>query len=154
MPTVCIKGSEYRSLAVSFLLLGVSLALAGQARSPVEFTNGLEGSHKGIKTEGVLQLRQYLERYGYLQRSHSGHHAEDYDGEQFDDLLEEAVKAYQQNYGLEVTGTLDCRTVSLMMRPRCGVPDIIHGTNSIHSGGEDEPPRTTVPPCSQSLPIL
>ncbi|KAJ0044361.1 hypothetical protein Pint_05911 [Pistacia integerrima] len=41
--------------------------------------------------------------------------------DQFDPLLESAIRNYQQNYNLNVTGTLDPDTVNQMMMPRCGV---------------------------------
>ncbi|KAG6765139.1 hypothetical protein POTOM_029157 [Populus tomentosa] len=60
-----------------------------------------------------------------------GHdHAND---DEFDDLLESAVKAYQQNHHLNVTGSLDNSTVHEMMQPRCGVPDVVNGTKHYHT---------------------
>ncbi|KAE8076057.1 hypothetical protein FH972_014730 [Carpinus fangiana] len=47
---------------------------------------------------------------------------------------QKAVKTYQLNYHLNATGTLDDKTVSTMMMPRCEVPDIINGSNWMHLG--------------------
>jgi hypothetical protein len=91
------------------------------------FLKGLQGCRKGNKTEGIRDLKKYLEQFGYLSYNHSN---EDY----FDDVLESAVKTYQLNYHLNATGTLDDKTVSTMMIPRCGVADVINGTNWMHRG--------------------
>ncbi|KAF7113285.1 hypothetical protein RHSIM_Rhsim05G0046000 [Rhododendron simsii] len=101
--------------------------------TPFEFIKHLEGCHKGEKVEGLQQLKAYLEKFGYLNYNHSKNqnHANDDD---FDDLLEAAVKTYQSNYHLKATGTLDAKTLSNMMKPRCGNPDIINGTNLMRGG--------------------
>ncbi|KAE8124669.1 hypothetical protein FH972_019534 [Carpinus fangiana] len=95
--------------------------------SPFEFLEGLQGCQKGNKTKGIRDLKKYLEQFGYLSYNHSN---DDY----FDDVLESAVKTYQLNYHLNATGTLDDKTISTMIIPRCGVPDIINGTNWMHLG--------------------
>ncbi|KAK4741563.1 hypothetical protein SAY87_025151 [Trapa incisa] len=67
-------------------------------------------------------------RFGYLSYNGSDIHADD---DVFDDHLERAIRAFQVNYHLNVTGALDNDTASQMMQPRCGVPDIINGTNTM-----------------------
>ncbi|XP_057486754.1 metalloendoproteinase 2-MMP-like [Actinidia eriantha] len=101
--------------------------------SPFEFIKHLQGCHKGEKIKGLHKLKTYLEHFGYLnyQKSQNQTHANDDD---FDDLLESAIKTYQLNYHLKATGTLDAQTVSTMTAPRCGVPDIVNGTNFMRSG--------------------
>jgi len=47
--------------------------------------------------------------------------------------LESAIRTYQQNFHLEVTGRLDKRTVNQMMKPRCGVADIFNSTKHHNS---------------------
>ncbi|GFY83052.1 hypothetical protein Acr_02g0012920 [Actinidia rufa] len=98
--------------------------------SPFEFINHLQGCHKGQKVKDLHKLKTYLEHFGYLNYLHSQNqtHANDDD---FDDLLESAIKTYQLNYHLKVTGTLDAQTVSKMTAPRCGVPDIIDCTSNL-----------------------
>ncbi|KAK3406615.1 hypothetical protein EUGRSUZ_K02793, partial [Eucalyptus grandis] len=77
----------------------------------------LQGCHKGDHTGGIRELKRYLEKFGYLNYNQSGHPTIHADDDDFDDLLEFAVKTYQLNYHLNVTGTLDPQTTSKMMRP-------------------------------------
>lgn len=44
---------------------------------------------------------------------------------EFDSALEEALRAFQEAYGLDVTGRVDDPTLELMLRPRCVKPDIV-----------------------------
>ncbi|CAK7325337.1 unnamed protein product [Dovyalis caffra] len=100
---------------------------------PFGFIKHLEGCHKGESVSGLQQLKKYLEKFGYLNYGNQGkkgnNHASD---DKFDDLLEFAIKAYQQNHHLNVTGSLDNNTVHEMKKPRCGVPDVVNGTKHYH----------------------
>ncbi|KAF9595888.1 hypothetical protein IFM89_005374 [Coptis chinensis] len=132
---MALKNSPILGLQ-SFLLLVVmfmlpSLLFTKPNGEHFSFLENLQGSHKGQKLEGVCKLKRYLEKFGYLQYNDHSTHAND---EEFDDQLESAVKVYQLNYGLNETGTLDSRTMEMMLRPRCGVPDIINGTTRMRSG--------------------
>ncbi|KAA8548045.1 hypothetical protein F0562_004694 [Nyssa sinensis] len=89
---------------------------------------------RGYASHGRRQeLKKYLENFGYLNYDHSKNHTHSNDDD-FDDLLESAIKTYQFNYHLKTTGALDAQTVSKMMEPRCGVADIINGTSSMRAG--------------------
>ncbi|PQM32870.1 metalloendoproteinase 3-MMP-like [Prunus yedoensis var. nudiflora] len=119
-----------------FILLSLlSCAKASETHnktsSPFEFLDHLKGCHKGDKVQGIQDLKKYLERFGYLNG--------DINNDDFDDQLEAAIKTYQINYHLKATGTLDTKTVSKMMMPRCGVPDIINGTTAMRSGKKRHP---------------
>ncbi|KAG6726982.1 hypothetical protein I3842_02G108800 [Carya illinoinensis] len=124
---------------ITVLLLGL-IPLLSHARtppgwddrktSPFGFLKHLQGCHKGDKVKGVHDLKMYLEHFGYYQQTKNGTHAKDDD---FDELLESAVRTYQLNYHLNATGILDAETVSKMMMPRCGVADIFNGTNPMQS---------------------
>ncbi|CBI34985.3 unnamed protein product, partial [Vitis vinifera] len=92
----------------------------------------LQGCHKGDKVEGIHKLKKYLGQFGYLSYSHSKYHTHANDDD-FDDLVESAIKTYQTNYHLNATGSLDSETVSQMVKPRCGAADIINGTNWMRS---------------------
>ncbi|KAL3716816.1 hypothetical protein ACJRO7_008400 [Eucalyptus globulus] len=104
-----------------------------QKQNPFEFIKHLQGCHKGDKVKGLQELKQYLEKFGYLNYNQSNlqGHADD---EDFDELLESAVKTYQLNYHMKVTGNLDSQTVAMMTTPRCGVADIVNGTSRMRSG--------------------
>ncbi|KAL5569516.1 hypothetical protein UlMin_026091 [Ulmus minor] len=90
-----------------------------------EFLEHLKECHKGQNVSGLHELKQYLEKFGYFQTSNP--HGND---DEFDEVLESAIKTYQQKYHLEVTGSLDSETVKQMMMPRCGIPDFINGTST------------------------
>ncbi|WCJ20894.1 matrix metalloproteinase [Euphorbia peplus] len=105
-------------------------AFANLKPSAFDFVKNLEGCRKGEKVLGIQQLKQYLQRFGYLNYQNESF-ANDND---FDDYLESAIKTYQINFNLKATGYLDPETVSQMMMPRCGVADIINGQTRMASG--------------------
>ncbi|CAI9782609.1 unnamed protein product [Fraxinus pennsylvanica] len=98
--------------------------------SAFEFVKHLEGCHKGDKIKDLHELKNYLKKFGYL--SHQNFTSDD-----FDDALESALRTYQFNYHIKATGILDAETLSLMMTPRCGMPDIVNVTNRMKSGDRD-----------------
>ena len=115
-------------LLLPLLSHGTSRNTNNKKSSPFDFLKHLQGCHKGDNVSGIKVLKSYLEQFGYLNYNHSikQNHANDDD---FDELLESALKTYQLNFHLNPTGTLDAKTVSNMMMPRCGVADIINGTD-------------------------
>ncbi|CAI0455678.1 unnamed protein product [Linum tenue] len=126
------------SLALTLIACLLLLPLFSHARiltnspsstpaSRVAFLQHLKGCHKGDKLNDIPKLKAYLHKFGYLddytnQTSPSNNHY-------FDGRLENALKTYQANYHLNVTGAMDSATVASMMTPRCGVADIVNGTN-------------------------
>ncbi|KAL3716823.1 hypothetical protein ACJRO7_008407 [Eucalyptus globulus] len=104
-----------------------------QKQNPFEFIEHLQGCHKGDKVKGLQELKQYLEKFGYLNYNQSNLQTNAND-EDFDELLESAIKLYQLNYHLKVTGNLDSQTVAMMTMPRCGAADIVNGTSRMRSG--------------------
>lgn len=70
-----------------------------QRQNPFEFIKHLQGCHKGDNVKGLWELKQYFEKFGYLNYNQFNLpvHANDDD---FDELLESAVKTYQLNYHL------------------------------------------------------
>lgn len=59
---------------------------------------------------------KFLGQYRYLSSSRSGNHD-----------VATAIRNFQEYFGLEVSGILDASTVTLMKKPRCGVPDVSEG---------------------------
>ncbi|KAL2892501.1 Metalloendoproteinase 4-MMP [Bienertia sinuspersici] len=93
----------------------------------------LINASKGAHVEGIIELKKYFKHFGYYHSLVSKDVKLDYFTNEFDDHLEKIVTGYQQHYGLPVTGTLDSETISLLMSPRCGMPDHqhdIHGSSS------------------------
>ncbi|PWA57340.1 Metallopeptidase, catalytic domain-containing protein [Artemisia annua] len=94
--------------------------------SAFEFIKNLQGCcHKGSNVQGLHELKLYLARFGYLnyEPAHYQPNANS-PSQTFDDELESALKRYQSFYHLNATGTLDGPTISRMVMPRCGHPDI------------------------------
>ncbi|XP_068642786.1 metalloendoproteinase 2-MMP-like [Aristolochia californica] len=89
--------------------------------------NKLLGCHNGVNQTGLASLKQYFHYFGYIPDSANY-------SDSFDDVLEQAIKTYQQNFNLNVSGVLDASTVAHVVRPRCGVPDIVNGTTTMNSG--------------------
>ncbi|KAK1549251.1 hypothetical protein Q3G72_008846 [Acer saccharum] len=138
---MAFKSFALLSLALLVLLSllsaqSVSSADSTKKKSPVEFLKHLQGCHKGDKVKGVLQLKKYLHKFGYLDYKNSKNRTHEND-DHFDELLESAIKTYQLNFNVNSTGVLDRKTLSKMAMPRCGVADIVNGTNYMISGEKD-----------------
>ncbi|XVE92509.1 hypothetical protein REPUB_Repub01dG0103400 [Reevesia pubescens] len=86
------------------------------------------GCQSGETRDGLSKLKQYFNNFGYIPNSPSNF------SDAFNDELEKALKTYQQNFNLNVTGQLDDQTLQQIVRPRCGNADIINGTTSMNSG--------------------
>ncbi|KAG6382932.1 hypothetical protein SASPL_157342 [Salvia splendens] len=91
--------------------------------SPFNFIKKLKGCHKGNNTKDILELKAYIEKFGYLSYGNNIHATND----DFDDILESAIKTYQKNYNIKPSGIIDDEMISKMTTPRCGVPDIVNG---------------------------
>ncbi|KAI4314265.1 hypothetical protein L6164_027192 [Bauhinia variegata] len=89
------------------------------------------GCHPGQKYDGLHKLKKYFNHFGYIPNAPSNF------TDDFDDQLEEAIKKYQKNFNLNVTGELDDKTLQQIIKPRCGVADIINGTTTMNSGKEN-----------------
>ncbi|KAK9072253.1 hypothetical protein SSX86_008686 [Deinandra increscens subsp. villosa] len=82
----------------------------------------MQGCHKGDKLKDIHNLKVYLSHFGYLTYQNNPN-VTNPEEDNFDEQLETAIKSYQVFYHLNSTGTLDAPTVSMMVKPRCGVPD-------------------------------
>nr|GMD18224.1 metalloendoproteinase 2-MMP-like [Ipomoea batatas] len=80
------------------------------------------GSHTGKNIAGLAKLKNYFQHFGYINASFASNFTDD-----FDDILESAVKTYQLNFNLKPTGELDAPTIGHLVIPRCGNADIING---------------------------
>ncbi|KAK7846975.1 metalloendoproteinase 2-mmp [Quercus suber] len=107
-----------------------------------EFLKHLQGCHKGDKVKGIHNLKAYLENFGYLSYSQSKNQTHT-NGDDFDELLESAIKTYQLNYHLNATGTMDAKTISSMMMPRCGPGSRYHQWDELDALKQEE---TSPPP--------
>ena len=90
--------------------------------------NNFSGCRPGEKYDGLWKLKKYFNHFGYIPNSPSNF-TDDYD-----DALESAIRTYQKNFNLNVTGQLDENTMQRIVSPRCGVADIINGTSTMNSG--------------------
>ncbi|XP_047969413.1 metalloendoproteinase 3-MMP-like [Salvia hispanica] len=126
---------------ISFIfLIFILLAPLGHAKrstpsdktsSAFDFIKKLKGCHKGNHTKEIHELKAYLEKFGYLKYENKSQATDD----DFDDILESAVKTYQENYHIKPSGIVDDATISQMTTSRCGNPDIANGTNFMQPHG-------------------
>ncbi|MCI25504.1 metalloendoproteinase 1-like, partial [Trifolium medium] len=91
------------------------------------------GCRQGEKYNGLSNLKNYFHHFGYIPHAPPSNFSDD-----FDDALETAIRTYQKNFNLNVTGELDDNTLRQVMLPRCGVADIINGTTAMNAGKETE----------------
>nr|CAB3470161.1 unnamed protein product [Digitaria exilis] len=102
-------------------------SIASKIPSPWSAFKNLTGCHFGEEQQGVAKVKDYLAHFGYLpEPSSSGGFTDIFDAD-----LEEAIKVYQRNFGLDINGVMDAPTVTQMMAPRCGVADVINGTSTM-----------------------
>jgi hypothetical protein len=95
----------------------------------------------GAKGKEVDKLQGYLKRIGFIRPDEEAPYgfrvdllraAKQPKPNTFDATTKEALRHFQEFYKLPVSGILDKATVNLMLRPRCGVPDLI-----VAAGGQD-----------------
>ncbi|KAJ1390447.1 PGBD-like superfamily [Sesbania bispinosa] len=123
-------------LSTSFLLLFFGnpfpIAESRITESPEHpFTKtlqNLEGVHKGQTVKGVSDLKNYLQKFGYL-IIRNDQYSKTAFSDHFDENLESALKDFQKYHHLDTTGRIDTPTIDTMSLPRCGVPDIIPRRN-------------------------
>lgn len=87
----------------------------------------LIGCHSGQKVDGLAKIKKYFHYFGYI--NSSSNFTDD-----FDDILESALKTYQLNFNINTTGVLDAPTIQHIIKPRCGNADIVNGTSTMNSG--------------------
>ncbi|XP_054824726.1 metalloendoproteinase 5-MMP-like [Prosopis cineraria] len=132
-------------LSLSLLFLNSSSFSFGSVKSILKFINRVEKwktVFDAFNTSSLLEERSYqigenvtylpyyklyLDYYNYLNTPNvSGIYTYE---------LQSALKKFQNTFGLVSNGQLDTETVSLIMTPRCGIPDIINGVSIIMEDG-------------------
>lgn len=100
----------------------------------------LTNSQQGQSPPGLSAVKEYLKQFGYLSTKSAT-----FDNK-FDATFHSALLTYQKFFNLKNSGVLDATTVNQMMKPRCGMPDIVtenttaNGRNLYAVGGNPWPP--------------
>ncbi|KAK8510085.1 hypothetical protein V6N13_103687 [Hibiscus sabdariffa] len=120
------------AMPLLFLLLHMVVLRTVESKPTAETFRHLVGCRRGRIVEGVNEFKQFVKKLGYLShRNGGGKHGED---NEFDEDLESAIRAYQANYQLNATGSLDAATLKQMTKPRCGIADVmVHGNKNSKS---------------------
>ncbi|RDX90668.1 Metalloendoproteinase 2-MMP, partial [Mucuna pruriens] len=90
------------------------------------------GCRPGKTYNGLSNLKNYFHYFGYIPNKPPTNFTDEFDHE-----FESAVRAYQKNFNLNITGELDDATLNQIVLPRCGVADIINGTSTMNSGNSN-----------------
>lgn len=85
----------------------------------LESLQNLEQAQKGDNVFGLAKVKQFLHYLGYYPPEN------DIFNDEFDDIFESALEAFQGFYNLKITGKIDPDTIKVMQTPRCGMPDIV-----------------------------
>ncbi|KAL8055541.1 hypothetical protein ABFS82_04G062600 [Erythranthe guttata] len=114
---------SYTLLLITIFSLSCSTIICQShlPNTPLDYLKALSGTHKGDKSKGLNKLKEYLKNLGYINSKIPTNKYDDF----FDDTLELAIKKYQEFYNIKITGFLDPETVTLMLKPRCGVADLL-----------------------------
>ncbi|KAL2349353.1 hypothetical protein Fmac_003353 [Flemingia macrophylla] len=98
-------------------------------QNPWDAYRNFTGCSRGKTYDGLSNLKNYFHYFGYIPEAPPSNFTDD-----FDDALESAIREYQKNFNLNITGELDNATMTQIVLPRCGVADIINGTSTMNSG--------------------
>ncbi|CAL1375335.1 unnamed protein product [Linum trigynum] len=117
-----------RVVTATFLLVSLVVINSAAFAAPLGFIKQLEGVRKGQSIEGLRDVKQYLQKFGYYLNDHKDTNpnvatTHQNDDEGFDELLEAAIKRYQRTHRIPVSGSLDRATTAQLIIPRCGVSD-------------------------------
>ncbi|XWS75250.1 hypothetical protein CRYUN_Cryun01aG0069700 [Craigia yunnanensis] len=94
----------------------------------------LLGCRKGHTVEGLYELKQFLKKLSYLNYDHASNNGQKYGNDnEFDDHLQSAIKAYQVNYQLNTTGSLDADTYETNDEAKMWHSDVIINSNNSKS---------------------
>ncbi|WCJ20891.1 Metalloendoproteinase 3-MMP [Euphorbia peplus] len=87
------------------------------------FLQNTEQVQRGQTITGLNDVKKYLSRFGYYPT-----HSDSILNDEFDDILDYAIKTYQDYHKLAITGKFDNDTMKKILTPRCGVADITNMT--------------------------
>ncbi|KAM3751480.1 hypothetical protein ACB098_04G112100 [Castanea mollissima] len=112
----------HNALKFGHLTLPVdNISLGARGRS-FKSLQHLKGSHKGQTVKGLHEVKHYLNLFSYLKLNHniglSNDHASVKDKDEFDEHLGCAIKSFQKNFLLNVTGRIKSSTLYKMITPR------------------------------------
>ncbi|XP_047309444.1 metalloendoproteinase 2-MMP-like [Impatiens glandulifera] len=124
-------------LVLLFLIVEASSSNSNDKTSPNSlFVKHFLGSKRGDTVEGLGQVRKYLSKYGYLGPSMAGRYQRSpdtfNDSNVFDHDLRKGITKFQLFFNINVSGILDEETLSIMVKPRCSLPDLVNGTPIKH----------------------
>src|ERR671917_2295780 len=87
---------------------------------PWDHTQSIPTARKGGQAAGVEFVQQYLQRFGYLDVPG----ATELSMGVTDEATSRALELFQEFFGIPRTGEFDELTREVMVRPRCGLPDL------------------------------
>ena len=101
------------------------------AKSSYKFVESLNAA-PGTSSAAIGEVQEFLARFGYLPASGGAFESIVTTsagitgaGGSFDEATADALRAYQRQNALPVTGSLDDATIAEMSKPRCGFPDLL-----------------------------
>jgi len=112
-----------------FILSSFSNSASSHSHHSWQAFLNLTDCRQGDAHPALPDLKKYLHRFGYLSSD-----SPNFTTDTFGEDLASALRTYQRNFNLRVTGVLDLSTINQLMEPRCGVPDIVNGTTAMSSG--------------------
>jgi len=90
-----------------------------------------------INVDNAIGQREWLKKYGYISgrcttddSDHHGIRGQSLSLPETNEDFSDAAKRVQRLFGMQETGVVDAKTMSYMVRSRCGLPDVMDESNS------------------------
>ncbi|XP_010524412.1 PREDICTED: metalloendoproteinase 4-MMP [Tarenaya hassleriana] len=110
------------SISITFFFMLLFLHRIGARPAPAEFTHtpfSRETSEpRGLRGVSLPEIKRHLHRFGYFPRYNESEDVADVS-------FESALVHYQTKMGISVTGKPDSDTLTQILLPRCGSPDVV-----------------------------